>query len=215
MNTKYQRARSIKYLLILMVGFIVCLGSVLECSYDSSYMDEQPVHKPASVPSSKKKVSQRQVMTNEGPATFRGIPWFAKKENIRGLHFIKHDEDEMVNIYVRRGERLTLDNIKLTRVEYWFDDGRFQAGVIKAKGKKNYEEIKKIMLKELGPGSCEDSGESASKLPRIPGHEWPSRMCSWELRRANVLLYYYKSNGSIELTIMGEGVKYPDDRLTY
>jgi len=129
------------------------------------------------------------------PDSFRGIPWFAKKTSVDGLVFVRHDVDDDMDVYTRKGETLAIGDVKVLTVEYWFSEGEFYRVHVLAKGREKYLALQKQIESQHGKGEC-------GELP--PGWGLPSESCMW-YGEHNVELDYHKESFKVELWYIGLG----------
>lgn len=93
---------------------------------------------------------------------FRGIAWGAPASSDSDLCFVTTVDGGMA-FYVRKGEKLSLGEAKLTNVYYIFDDGGFGGVVIQADGtnRDNYTKMRAACIAQWGE-SIKASGENAA-----------------------------------------------------
>ena len=91
------------------------------------------------------------------PEGFRGIKWGTDLSSLgKVAESLKEIRTDLsfggVDIYLRRGDELTLDGVDLERIEYLFWRGQFCGVRLYAKGYSDFLALKEAMFARFGPG---------------------------------------------------------------
>ncbi len=129
------------------------------------------------------------------PEGFRGIKWEARSHGIQGLKLVETKETgngEHLDIYVRKGDRLSFGQVELKKIRYVFYKNRFFLVHLVAFSHKANKSLKQELVDRFGEPS-----DSSSKRDLL---YWDGKETSVYLKydvlpKRSVLSFYYQPIG--------------------
>jgi len=83
--------------------------------------------------------------------SFQGIEFGTKYKEIRGLTKVRQSKDGRYVVAVRKADKRTYHGVDIKGYWYRFFDGVFFCGIVQAKDKQSYEDLKTAAEKVYGP----------------------------------------------------------------